>query len=369
MSEGQDPDLIECLYRAARDPQRWREALSQLAVHTGAASAMIATYDPAGGLSSVVASTGSAPGNVDRIAEQILRHCPSRGFAGRGDAGAPPIVFVAPTRLADGEPCHLALPHPALCTAGRVGWIAIALKPGQAARREQAGHRFSSLRGHLVSALDIALDLADARHGTSSTITLLSAMPTAALLLEAGAGIIQANVAARVILTQGDAVIETPERRLRATLAREDQRLAKAIEVSLAASRDERTDRGRQVIRIRQAANADQLLVILDPVPLSGHRSFLDQPREAVLVRMIGDEHTPASMTYPLEAAFDLTPAETRIAAAIASGRSTATAAHHLDLSTNTVRTHLARIFDKTGTRSQHALTRLLAAIGSWPLP
>ncbi|MBI5542640.1 MAG: helix-turn-helix transcriptional regulator [Deltaproteobacteria bacterium] len=57
---------------------------------------------------------------------------------------------------------------------------------------------------------------------------------------------------------------------------------------------------------------------------------------------------------------YGLTPAEARVALAIGAGGGIQQAADELDLSRNTVRVHLQRIFDKTGARRQSELVRLL---------
>ena len=57
---------------------------------------------------------------------------------------------------------------------------------------------------------------------------------------------------------------------------------------------------------------------------------------------------------------YRLSPAQQRVAALIADGLSLAEIAERLAITSNTVRTHLDRIFDKTGVRTQSALVRIL---------
>ena len=61
---------------------------------------------------------------------------------------------------------------------------------------------------------------------------------------------------------------------------------------------------------------------------------------------------------------FGLSPGQMSLAARIASGESLTDAAKTLGISVNTARTHLKRIYDKTGVNAQTALVRLLLSIG-----
>jgi DNA-binding CsgD family transcriptional regulator len=61
---------------------------------------------------------------------------------------------------------------------------------------------------------------------------------------------------------------------------------------------------------------------------------------------------------------FGLSPGQMALAACIASGQSLTDAAETLGVSINTARTHLKRIYDKTGVNAQTALVRLLLSIG-----
>ena len=67
--------------------------------------------------------------------------------------------------------------------------------------------------------------------------------------------------------------------------------------------------------------------------------------------------------TSILQALFDLTPAESRIAAAIGSGSSVAAAALRHRVDRNTVRAHLKAVFAKTGARRQADLVGLVTTV------
>jgi DNA-binding CsgD family transcriptional regulator len=62
-----------------------------------------------------------------------------------------------------------------------------------------------------------------------------------------------------------------------------------------------------------------------------------------------------------LQELFALTPAEAAVAAALACGRTVEAIATDCGISLNTARTHLKRIFAKTGTRRQAEAVALLA--------
>ena len=61
---------------------------------------------------------------------------------------------------------------------------------------------------------------------------------------------------------------------------------------------------------------------------------------------------------------FGLSDGQLRIARHIADGEGLKTAAEAQGISVNTARTHLARLYEKTGVSSQTALVRLLLSVG-----
>lgn len=63
-------------------------------------------------------------------------------------------------------------------------------------------------------------------------------------------------------------------------------------------------------------------------------------------------------------AVYGLSEGQTRLAREIASGADLAQAAEAMEVTINTARTHLRRMFDKTGVRSQPALLRMILSLG-----
>ncbi|MCK7473561.1 MAG: helix-turn-helix transcriptional regulator [Rhodopseudomonas palustris] len=88
----------------------------------------------------------------------------------------------------------------------------------------------------------------------------------------------------------------------------------------------------------------------------------------SAVVAVIQEERPAVARTVPaFRATYGLTRAEIRLCELLLAGQSLAEAATGLRVSRNTAKTHLTRIFDKTGVRSQMALLRLLTP-GRWAL-
>ena len=64
-------------------------------------------------------------------------------------------------------------------------------------------------------------------------------------------------------------------------------------------------------------------------------------------------------------AVFGLSPAQKRLAGQIANGKSLPEIAEAMVITTNTARTHLDRIYEKVGVRTQPALVRVLLSTAS----
>lgn len=84
----------------------------------------------------------------------------------------------------------------------------------------------------------------------------------------------------------------------------------------------------------------------------------------AVLVFVVDPAHRTSVAVSQIREAYGLTRAEARVALAASSGSTVVETARLLGLSPNTIKTHLRRVFAKTGTERQAELARLITAVG-----
>jgi DNA-binding CsgD family transcriptional regulator len=94
--------------------------------------------------------------------------------------------------------------------------------------------------------------------------------------------------------------------------------------------------------------------------PVARNYPVLSAIQPAACVVITDPESQAPLPTAQLQAAFGLTDGEARLAALLAAGEELRTAADRLKITYGTARTRLAEIFQKTGTRRQGELIRLL---------
>jgi DNA-binding CsgD family transcriptional regulator len=102
---------------------------------------------------------------------------------------------------------------------------------------------------------------------------------------------------------------------------------------------------------------------LVDIVPLIGaHAGWMHhRGAGAVAITLRRSEPAPAQRLKTAVRRYELTPAEARVVNTLLAGRTIGSAARALGISEATVKTHLQHIFDKTGTRRQVDLVKLLA--------
>ena len=203
-------------------------------------------------------------------------------------------------------------------------------------------------------------DLLDARAIERTELTIaLDALRCAVLLTEADGKIIHANKSGQQMLRQATA-IRDQRGVLKAALASASKELSEAIR--LAARED--FEIGKKGLAVRLSEH-DSFPVLAHVLPLAtGERRnrFEAAAVAAVFIRSREDALDNAELFATI---YSLTPAETRVLSCLLAGRSLAETAEELRVGAETVRTHLDRIFRKTGVSRQQDLLLLASQLSS----
>ncbi len=189
---------------------------------------------------------------------------------------------------------------------------------------------------------------------TDEAVTrVLDCFSMAILLVGADRRIVNANAAARAMLKVRD-TIQNIGGRLSLPNARATAALAGAIRRAGA----EGPASGRRGIAIpaRQCDASPALIYVL---PLRSDCRSPDAVLGAVAMLAVASPRKAPQLPAALALLYDLTPAETRVLNLIVEGRTSPETARCLGVSTTTVRTHLGRVFGKTGASRKANLVRL----------
>jgi DNA-binding CsgD family transcriptional regulator/PAS domain-containing protein len=179
----------------------------------------------------------------------------------------------------------------------------------------------------------------------------LDALRCGVVLTNDRAAILHANRAAVAMLREGPLCAAGGVLRAEGAAGRE---LRKAIGL---AARDE-AGIGRQGLAIRLSA-PEAAPVFAHVLPLTGSDFRTRLRPDAAAAVFIADTPDAGDWARTVAGAFGLTPAETRLLAALLAGQRLAEAATELGIATTTARTHLDSIFAKTGAARQAELMRV----------
>lgn len=207
---------------------------------------------------------------------------------------------------------------------------------------------------HLRRAVTIS-HLLDIRQLEVATLAATLDLQTSAILLvDAAMGLVHANSAGTKLLERGSPIRSTAGR-VKAPYELADEALAAAVQQS---TRDE-AGLGRRGIGV-PVRDADGKAFVVHVMPLRGTEIRANLSVRAVAALFVAPASTPPQLpSAALTLLYDLTPSEVRIVEMISSGRTSAEISNDLGVAPSTVKTHLLRIFDKTGTKRQADLIRL----------
>ena len=251
---------------------------------------------------------------------------------------------------------------PSLAIDGGFGGLWFAIQQRGLDHAHESAQRLDALAPHLCRALEACIKLAPQMDGTKQLERILGLMPTAALLIDGRRRVRFANAAAEQLFVDRDGLALDRDKRLQAgsPLPAEVVAFSRALDEALdvAAGADRRIG---DPVRLTRMSAAGALLAVPVPLPPPAFDLWRAVESARALVLVVDPNARQKSMMKGLQSAFGLTAAEARVVSLVASGLSGPQAAKLLGVSPATVKTHLAHSFEKTGTRSQVALARLLS--------
>jgi DNA-binding CsgD family transcriptional regulator/PAS domain-containing protein len=216
---------------------------------------------------------------------------------------------------------------------------------------------YKLLTPHLQRAVQINIKLAKAEVNQNSSVAALNHLEDGILFVDLDANVKFANQAAEHCFANGD--LRLRKGRLHATSAHETAALH-AVIATCARSRIQHQP--RDFVSLRREGRSPLSLLV---APLPSENSFLLTPTQTMAVIFVNDPDKVSKPTpVQLRKKFGMTPAEAGFALEISKGDGIQAAADRLSISMGTARTHLSRIFNKTGTRRQAELVGVLISAG-----
>jgi DNA-binding CsgD family transcriptional regulator/PAS domain-containing protein len=213
---------------------------------------------------------------------------------------------------------------------------------------------FEYLAPHFQCAVRIHNRIAGLESGLNVATETLDRFPTGIVAVDSDAKIIFTNRAAAAILQRGDGLISRDG--LRAASREDTAELRNAI-ASASTLREFGILKPETVVRVYRTSGLRPFEVLVCPLP--SHSSLRKGSAAAAL--FITDPEEGATLDgRVLHQLFGLTPAEIRLCIALVKGKSVEEYADAAAISSNTARTHVKRIYSKTGVRRQSELVRLL---------
>jgi DNA-binding CsgD family transcriptional regulator/PAS domain-containing protein len=368
-----DAKLLDLIYGAVADPHRWADVLVGVSDHLGADGGMlIQCPSPASGRAAtqILSRLSEEPAAIFREHYVwnpwtfAIAQVPFGRAASANSLIEPGTIqktafyadVLAPWDHAD----TLNVTHKALSADGSIGGFGFCLPSRAVEGTDKRVRLLQSLSPHLCRAFEASLLLGSHTTGTRQLSVILDLMPNAALLLDGRGRITQANIAAERLLRQSDGIAfdSAGSLQLVSALAHERQALSRALKEALYVA-DGSGVALSDPVRVSRPSGAASLLIVAVPLPRPSFPFWeLVAPARALVV-IVDPSAKSRATAASLQVAYGLTAAEARVALLLASGITGSQMPAALGVTAATIKTHLRRCFEKTGTHSQAELSRL----------
>lgn len=354
-------DLVDSIYDAGMAFDRWPATLERIADAFGASDAALGTIGPAG------LPWLCAP----RTDPEYLRSYPENFHAcndvwhrithrGVGVAFTDEMVIERREFRRSAYYNEWAKPQGYHNVIGGLidaekHWRTVLMLPGRRPYTKNALRLFNTLAPHIRRAVQLNRRLDHANSDREALLTSIDHLSAAAILLDASARVLAMNRAAETLI-ESNLGLRIIQRRLEATQPQSTATLHRMIAgCGMESVMDE-----DGTLEVFTAST----LLRLSVIPLRCRVSGLLAGTAAALL-MDARDNTSSDTSARLRDRFGLTEAEARFAAEIVKGDGKRAAAERCGISYSTARSHLSRIFEKTGVHRQAALVRLVESLPS----
>jgi DNA-binding CsgD family transcriptional regulator len=363
-------DLVGAIYNAALDARLWPDILNRIGDAVGGPQIVFGIYDPVNGLVNMHAPR-TDPDIMRRLVDWaptnpalpcIASHPPGQVFNG-ADVIAPD-EFTGTDFYQDwwrpaGFSTEPLVTNLFAAGAAACGHFASHGLPNRSPLDSQK-RLFAVLAQHLVRAVALQRCLQHLTITRERTLTDLDGLEQGFLLVDAEARLLFVNRVARALLDARTG-LRLEAGALSASNAYEAGALRGLI-ASCAVEASGGTGAGGDIVLGRGAGRLP-LDVLVTPIQPEMAMASIPWtfPQRAVAIVLVSDPKTEMQARVErLRDRFGLTLAEATFALEIIKGDGRQAAADRLGISVATVRSHLSSIFDKTGSRRQAELVRLL---------
>jgi DNA-binding CsgD family transcriptional regulator/PAS domain-containing protein len=360
-------EVVGDIYDCVLEPPRWSGALARIASLTQSAASSVIINDDFDSRAGRIFEYGADQKYLrlyfERYATADLQP-PDERARGIGDlttlemlcSGEPPFaadffdIFIKPQGFGDLIALQL------LQSGRRMGWLSAARSSVQQRYRERDRQLIKLLSPHLCQALAIS-DAIDLTTVTSERLEqTVDALAAGVFLTDRGGRIVYMNRSAERQINTGNA-LQVVNRRLSATDQKANVALARAL--SARACTDATASPTGLALALPDGSGAGYLASVL---PLDGGaRTELMAPYRASAGVFVQDPMVaPRTESEAFARLYGLTGAELKVLLTLAPGLTAKEAAKILGVREPTIKTHLQRIYEKTGMSRQTELVRLL---------
>jgi DNA-binding CsgD family transcriptional regulator/PAS domain-containing protein len=361
-------DLVGAVYEAALDAELWPEILNRIGDAVGGPDVIFGVYDPSTGLSNLLAP------RIDPVrVNSLLDWAPRNPLLPLGGGHAPGKIFTVGDFIAieefaatdfynewwlpagyDTGPLTTNL----LVDNGAMGIFTICGSLSRPAFGSDQKHLFASLAQHLVRAIALQRRLYHLTFASESAFAGFDDLHQGFLLVDAQARPVFVNRVGRALLDARDGL------RLEAgVLSATNGDDGRGLRALIASCAFEGNIAPGGEARLRRQSGRPPLHALVTPIPQQtaiATKPWTISQRPAAIVLVSDPETEIQSRLKALRERFGLTPAEASFALEIVKGDGRRATADRLGIAVGTARSHLSKIFDKTGVTRQAELVRLL---------